>query len=344
MAEPLVKDSDRRILLFFAWFSLAVVAIWTVLLRGSFYTEHPSLAAAGVAIDLAITVPLVWYLAMVRRGKASPVTLFPLVVFGLIAAHLMTPGEPPRVLLVLVGLAELGVATVVILRVKQALRQSEGTADPLERIESFARELLPSEAVARILASEIGIFWYAVFSWKKESPKGEGVMRWAKVEDWAGVMIGFLVVLVAEAVGLHLWLMTKWPTAVWLLTLSDIYAIFWLIADARALNLSAVRVTSDSLDIRFGMRWRAEVPFEDIESIVPIRGDEKCWDVKFALIEDPDTLMTFRRPVILRGAYGFRKSVTKVALLLEDTGGLSQVLVREREAQRGDSQNEEAGA
>lgn len=317
-SESLVRVPDRRTVLFFSWFALFVVAIWTVVLRGNFYREHPSLAAAGVAIDLAITLPLVWYLVAVRRGKASPMSMAPMVVFGLIAAHVMTPGDPPPVLLVLVGLAELTIATVVFVRVRRALRESRGAADPLERIESFAHSMLPSPTVARMLASEIGILWYAFASWKQEPPKGEPLARWAKVEDWWGVVIGFTVVIIAEAIGVHLWLMTKWPNAVWILTLLELYGIVWIVADARALSLSAVRLTDESIDIRFGFRYCGEIPFDDIESVEAIKGDEKCWDVKLALVEDPDTLLTLRRPVVLYGAYGFTKTVTRIALLVED--------------------------
>lgn len=317
MTESVSRSPDRRQILFFSWFSLAVVAIWTVLLRGSFYGEHPSLAAAGVAIDLAITLPLVWYLVAVRRAKASPTSLIPMVISGLIAAHVMTPGDPPPVLLALVGVAELAIATMVVIRVRRAIRSSGGAADPLERIEGFASEIVPVPRAAKMMASEIGIFWYALFSWKKAPPKGEGVMRWAKVEDWTGVMIGFLVVIIAETIGLHLWLMTKWPNAVWLLTLSDLYAIVWLIADARALSLSAVRRTDSALEIRFGIRWRAEVPLEEIESMERIESEETEVDLKLALVEEPDTIVTFRRPITFEGPYGFTKQVKTIGLLVE---------------------------
>jgi hypothetical protein len=319
MTEPLALQHDRRPLLFFSWFAFAVVAIWTVILRGSFYREEPTLAAAGVAIDLAVTLPLVWYLVAVRRGKASLLTLGPLVVFGLIAAHVMTPGEPPAILLALVGLAELTIAIVVFVRVRHALRESNDAADPLARIEAFARSMLPVPRVAKMLASELGIIWYAFGSWKQEPPEGENVRRWAKVEDWWGVVIGLSVVVIAETIGIHLWLMTKWPTAVWVLTVLELYGIVWIVADARALSLSAVRVHDDSVELAFGFRYRGVIARDDIESITRIDGTEKCWDVKLALVEEPDTLITLRRPIELDGAYGFTKKARRIALLLEDS-------------------------
>jgi len=323
MTEPMTRSLDRRTRSLFLWFSLGVVALWTALLRGSFYAEHPSMAAFGVAIDLAITLPLVWYFAAIRRGKAAAATLVPMIVIGLLAAHAMTPGEPPMALLIAVGVVEFGVVTAVVIRLRRAIRESGGAADPLERIESFARAFVPVPFAAKAIASEIGIFWYAFFSWKQAPPQGEDVRRWAKVEDWFGVMIGLLVAVVAETIGLHFWLMTKWPHAVWLLTLSDLYAIVWLVADARALSLSAVRVSDGTLDIRFGMRWKAVVPLAQIESIesVSIGGDEKKpWDLKFALVEEPDTLITFREPVVFHGPYGFRKAARKIGVLIERGG------------------------
>jgi hypothetical protein len=318
MDATLSKPLDRRALLLFLGVGLSIVVVWTILLRGPLYSTHPSFAAFGVAFDLAVGLPAFWYFIAVRPRRASPGTLVPIAVLGLIAAHAMTPGDPPAVTLVLALLVELAALFAVAWRVKHAARQSEGTGSPFERIEVFSNQLVPSRAATGILASEIGMLWFAFLSWKQPPPRGERVVRWANVEDWTGVMIGLVVVVVAEAIGLHLWLMTEWPRAVWFLTLSDLYAIIWLVADARALGLSSVRSEGGVVDIRFGLRWSASVPAGQIESIERVAGEGQVFDLELSLVEAPRTRVTFREPVPFRGPYGIRRSVRSVGLLLED--------------------------
>lgn len=218
------KDrSSRGPLLLFTWMTFAVVGLWVSLIQGRHLAEMPNLAAVGAAVDLAVFVPLIWYLVMVRPGRASARSLVPLIAAGLIASQLIVSGTQPTPLLILVALAELTLIATALYRVRAALRRSKGPVDPVTRIEELASELIPAPAAARAFASELVVLWYALASWRQPPATGPRIMRWAKLDDWNGFFIGILVVALAELAGLHLLLMSKLPTAIWIITALEAY-------------------------------------------------------------------------------------------------------------------------
>jgi hypothetical protein len=326
-----LETSDRASrgpLLLFTWITFVVVALWVTLIQGRHLAEMPSLAAVGAAIDLAVFVPLIWYLVMVRPGRASARSLVPLVAAGLIASQLIVSGSPPMPLLILVALAELTLFATALYRVRAALRRSKGPVDPIARIEELSSELIPAPAAARAVASELVVLWYALASWRQPPMTGPRIRRWARLDDWNGFFIGILVVALAELAGLHLLLMSKLPAAVWVITALEAYGLLWLIGDTRALNLSGVELHDTTLDIRFGIRWRVEIPLSMIESVEPIQGDHKCWDIKLTVLEKPDALIVLKEPITIWGIYGLRKAVTRIGLLVEDSDKLIAALAR----------------
>jgi hypothetical protein len=326
-----LKNSDRSSrgpLLLFTWITFAVVATWVMLIQGRHLAEMPDFAAIGAAVDLAIFVPLIWYLVMVRAGQAPASSLVLLVAAGLIASQLIVSGTPPTPILILVGLAELTLIATALYRVRAALRRSKGPVDPVARIEELTVELIPAPVAARAVASELVVLWYALASWRHTPTLGPRIRRWAKLDDWNGFFIGILVVALAELAGLHLLLMSKLPTAIWIITALEAYGLLWLIGDTRALTLSGVELRDATLDIRFGIRWRVEIPVAKIESAETIQGGEKFWDVKLAVLEKPDMLIVLKEPITIWGIYGLRKTVRRVGLLVEDGDKLIAELTR----------------
>src|ERR1700688_2850412 len=78
-------------------FTLAAATIVTVcatILHSRLFALNPELGAWGVTFDLAITIPLVYYFAVVRTGVAKPITIAPVFVIGVaIAARLIPHGQ-----------------------------------------------------------------------------------------------------------------------------------------------------------------------------------------------------------------------------------------------------------
>ena len=76
--------------------------------------------------------------------------------------------------------------------------------------------------------------------------------------------------LVAETIALH-FLVARWSeVAAWVLTGVSVYGAVWLVGDYRACVARRIEVTEESLRLRLGLRWEAEIPYSAIAEIVPL--------------------------------------------------------------------------
>src|SRR5258706_10275665 len=75
-------------------FTLAAAAIVTVcatILHTHLFARNPELGAWGVTFDLAISIPLIYYIVIVRTGAARPITIAPVFVIGVALATRLIP-------------------------------------------------------------------------------------------------------------------------------------------------------------------------------------------------------------------------------------------------------------
>lgn len=315
-----------------ALFGLGATTIalaWVALIRQGLALRHPSLTAFGAALDLVVTMPLVYYLLIVRRGLASAATLVPVAAAGLIAARAIVPGSP-KALLALGAIAELAILVAVAVKVRAAMaaarRSGEVADDPFVLVERFVRALLPLPVVANALLYELRVVDWAFFRRGARAKRGfEGAFGWKGADEWLVVVIALSVVIVAESLALHVFLAAKLGSFVWIITALDLYAIVFLVADTRALGANGVKLTETTLSIRFGIRWEADIELEAIERVE--RAANGNWDRKLALIEEPDLVVVTRHPVVLRGPYGLRRSASRIGIRIDDPAALEAAFV-----------------
>ncbi|MDX1582307.1 MAG: hypothetical protein R3338_01780 [Thermoanaerobaculia bacterium] len=324
MSEALRRHDSRRLLLFLA-ISAAVVALWLWLLRGTFYREHPGIAEVGVAIDLMIVLPLLFWL--IAGGSVSDVRkeLLTIGAVGAAITLLIVPGAASAATN-LIWIAELFVITSVIMRLRKAVKASD-REQPLDaRIRQISRDLIPFGRAAEAAATEISLIAHT-FARRSVIESGGRDHRWKGVEDWYGVVTGLGIVIVAETIGIHLWLHESHPMVAWVILALDLYGILWLVGDARALGASGVDFDGEELDISFGLRWRGRLPIAKIESVGGF-DEERQPDLKLALVEDPEIVVTFRDPVVFTAIYGIRKRVRSLGLRVDRPRELVDALVR----------------
>ncbi len=312
---------SRVSLLVFMGIALAVVTIWVTLLQSrTFSARHPVVGAWGATIDLVLTVPLAWYFILVRRRKAPLTTLVPVSILSFIAAYFVVPRSHHGLLEVFAGVAEIALFTFVIIRARRAIRAAEpiGQSAPMEIVREVVRGVIPGRMAAEAVVTELAVIEYALFSWKRRSDPGPREFVWEGAEDRSVLVFGMGIAILAETLGLHLWLQQSHPMIAWVITLTDLYAILWLIADMRALHLSGLRVTHRSIDLRFGFRWSVSIPIERVQSIELIQDDRRVGDLRCASTGIPDLLIRLDQPMVVDGFYGIRKRVGTIALRIGD--------------------------
>ena len=288
--------------------------------------------AWAVTFDLTLTIPLLYYLVVVRTGNARPLTIIPVFVVCAAIAALVVPRPYHHLLHDLrIIAAPLEVVTIVLLVLRlAALRREKAHADPLARFEAAAQQIFGRGPAAGFLASELAIVWYAIFGWNRRADVPEGARSFTVHErgGWGSVLACIIVLIVSESIGLHLLVQLWSAKAAWILTSLDAYGLLWLFGDYNALRLRPSLVTKEMLEVRYGLRWSVTVPREQIAAIRPAAG-ESDWKrrgvLKVAMLEDPRYIIELREPVVAAGLAGIRKTVHAIAISPDDDSVIAEL-------------------
>lgn len=299
----------------------AVYATALVVVGQLSHLEERRAVAIALTFDLVVVVPLAFYLLVVRRRGLPIVTLAPIVLLSALAASRILPADQQQTLRVLEALAiplELGLIGWIGSRAARAFRDAgrDATADPLEQLRSAAFALTRSDRAAAVLATEIGVFLYAIGSWRAaaHAPAGTSAFTHHRRSGHAGIVLGFILVMLVEGLAVH-FLLRYWSgLAAWILTIGTAYGALWLIADYRATVLRPILVSDESLLIRAGFRCTIQVPLTRIAAVgyeKPKFGKET---VNLTFLDTPTHWLTLSEPMVAEGPYGVRRRVRAIGI------------------------------
>jgi len=295
----------------FALTALTIVTICFVITRTRLGASNLDVAAWGVTFDLTLTIPLVYYLTVVRTGAARAVTLAPVFVGCMMLAAFVVPRGQQQFLHDLRFVSVPLEIVTIILIAKRLVRVRD--------VETATRELFGDTRLAAFVAAEVGILWYALFCWRKK-PQESGFTVHER-SGWVSIVACILTLLIAESIGMHLLVQMWSPIAAWVVTSLDLYGMLWLIGDYHALRLRPSFAENGVLHVRHGLRWSAEIALDNIDSVDDIR-EESEWKrkgvLKLAMLDEPRILVRLREPVVAHGLAGFRRTIDAVAVLPDD--------------------------
>ncbi len=301
--------------------ALAVYAVAVIVSGRLSQLERADWMALAVMIDLVLLAPAAYFLLMIRRWGASPVSLVPVIVLSVYAASRILPEAhrgSVQALEWLVIPVELGLLGWIAWRASRAVRRSrlEVDADPLERLSIAAFDLTRSERVAAILATELGLFYYALGAWRSLShvPERSTAITLHRRSGHGGIVFGFVMLLAIEGFPVHLVVHTWNPLVAWLFTLSTVYAALWLIADYRATVLRPVLIEDTRVRIRAGLRCVLDIPRSNIAAISTTPPDHGRANMKLMLMSAPTRWITLHEPMRASGPYGIRSTVRSIGL------------------------------
>lgn len=311
---------------------LVIGACW-LLIRSQAFAARPEVMAWAVTFDLTLTVPLLYWLFVVRGGRARALTIVPVFLVALMIASALVPRAQQAFLADLRLLAvplELLLAGALVQRIRRATKERGTSADPYVRIGHGSRLLFGEGRIAEVVASEITILYYALFSWRHKPEEARGqVVTVHERSGWPTVVACIVVLLVAESIGVHLFVQLWSVPLAWLLTGLDFWGMLWLLGDLQALKLRRSTITDEAFELRFGLRWSAVIPRTNIAAIEDIR-HERDWKqrdiLKVAMLEEPRFLIVLREPMVIRGMAGLRKTVRAIAILPDDAAAFSAAL------------------
>jgi hypothetical protein len=274
---PHVDVAVRRTLPLFAGLVALYLACLAVV-RSGILAQRPDVLALAVTTDLTLTATLVVWWFGVRRGLLPRGALAATTVLGLCAAMLMLPqvrGASPRALVYAWAALEIVALGALLVRARAVAREVRracraGVSFPQALEGGIAGALGRHPAVARLLANELAVVCYASCGWlRRPRPASdrEMVFAHAGLPQWRATLWAIALLLAGEGVAMHV-LLSMWsPTAAWIVSGSELYALLWLVGDYQLLRMNPVRLTPLALHIELGLRGRAAISLDAIAAV-----------------------------------------------------------------------------
>ena len=109
-----------------------------------------------------------------------------------------------------------------------------------------------------------------------------------------------------------------------ILTVLSVYSTIWLVAISRSFALRPALVDDHDLVFRNGMLHSLRAPRSKIATVR--RDGFDAAGMKMPPATTPNVRIDFTGPVTVEGMYGIRRTVTSVALSVDDPDGFEQAL------------------
>src|SRR5205823_13106530 len=151
--------------------------------------------------------------------------------------------------------------------------------------------------------------WYALFTWGRKTPEGFTTYKRA---GWIAIYFALAIVIVGEGIPLHFVLPRGWAIASLVL---HVYTLLWLLGDLRAMQLRPITVSDKTLHLRIGLKWEADIPLSEIESVELTHRAEGR---KLAVLGSPNIVLRLSEPIEFRGLFGIRRMERVVSLQVDE--------------------------
>jgi len=296
----------------FAMLAAFVLVAESAVLASRSFPQHPEAFRLAVIFDLCTVLPLAYWALLVRRGLSRPRTVGRVAVLAIAFCALLF-GREVRLL---AAPLELALIWLAISSVRRALRARKAT-DAASALRVGLSDALGDTAVARAVASEFAVVWYALFSWGRPTPAGFTAYKRA---GWIAIYCAILLATAAEGIPLHFVLSRGWAL---FSNAIHLYTALWLVGDLRAMVLRPITVENGVLRLRIGLKWEADIP---LAQIVAAELTSKPEGRKLGVLGSPNLVLRLERPVELHG--GIRRTAQVLSLQVDDPADLARALTR----------------
>jgi hypothetical protein len=277
-----------------------------------------ALVAAAASADLVLVVSVLYYWLLVRPGIRGRGSLAPVLLLGALHASMLYPDA--RLPAVSVGgMCEAGLIGYLIAQVRKASRRQAREKDPVDAVRSALEAVLRAPAAARLIALELSVLYYALFSWRTRPHIPAGARAFTLYKKSGPVELFYVIALVSlrEAVPVHL-LIGHWSRLwAWIATSVSLYGMVWMIGVARSISLRPPLVGPDYLDLKFGLLFRLRLRHGDIATVRLAGGAEATGAVALPRGSQPNVCIELTRTLDAEGPLGIRKKVNRIALAVD---------------------------
>lgn len=285
----------------------------------------------GSLLDFVIVAPIVF---MIAKRKYSIKWLIGLSAAGCILARLIIPQQllEPYIAITWIGIAielcivafELFLIVSLIRYMPKIVRAVRVNDAPL--LFSFPNTVdthVQKNPIIHVLCSELLMFYYSLFSWRKTANKGFTLHT---KTSYVAFQIMIIHAIVIETLGIHWWLHSKYPLVSIILLVLNIYSVLFFLGDLQAVRLNPAQVRNGTLFLSAGLMKRTEIQLDQIAEIVI---DQNVLQQKLPkqtaqfIMQDletpkPNILLKMKSPVKVIMPFGLEKQYTEVAILVDE--------------------------
>jgi hypothetical protein len=306
------------------------MALWATLafiMQSPWMERHPQIPLA-VSIDLLLIIPLV-YGVLIRKTSIPKTTVVPVMVLGLLMGILLMPEKDQSYLMAFktwaLPLVELGLVSFIGYKMyrlrKTFVTQGAEQRDFFTNLIEACATVLPQRIVYPF-ATEIAVFYYGFFNWKK--PKSDSSsFSYHKEGTHLSLFFGLLIIVGAEAVGLH-FLLLKWSaTAAWIATAISIYSALQVYGFARSLIYRPIMIQENGLLIRYGIMASTHIQISEIKEVVVTSSDldpdkNRLYVSPLGELGGHNVLINLHMPCSIRSIYGVKKQASSLVLHIDE--------------------------
>lgn len=202
------------------------------------------------------------------------------------------------------------------------------------------KKLNTFQFVLHILATDISVIYYSLFSWRKKEPiihKGQGrAFTFHKDGDYLGVFFMLLFTITCEIIVLHIFVSYFIsPTAAWVLTVLDTQALLFIISDYQAIRLSPVVLDSKGINFQKGIRQYGFISWcvvnevtHNTKTLKEVDKDRKGITLALHGFEKKQIpyVIKLKEPIEIRQIFGFKKTIQSIYVKMDDVQGFNETV------------------
>lgn len=298
-----------------------------ILMKSSVVANYPMMDLA-ITLDLVLVVPVV-YLLMIRKTRIPNTTVVPILVLGLTLGFIFLPSKNQFYLSLfktwILPLIEFSILTFIIIKIRRARKTytslTKTIPDFFTALKLACSEILPQPVVIPF-STEVAVIYYSFIDWKHRQ-LGPNEFSYHKKNGSTSLILGFIVLVAAETIGLHMFL-SKWSVPLaWVLTGLSMYTGLQLFGIARSLAKRPITLEKGHLSLRYGILNESIIPYSAIDSITLSQKIDKNHELvrsmsPFSDIEGFNVVINLKNENVIIGLYGIRKKAKTITLHVDD--------------------------
>ncbi|MQR97560.1 hypothetical protein [Fictibacillus phosphorivorans] len=332
----------------FLFLSFLVIGSNVVLYQANYFQPIPTSVLIGSMFDFLLVIPLLTYYFIIRKRYSWKLTLLVALVSYAFASWII-PDDlmksvsyiPKALLLLEAGFISIELYLLFIVfkkfpKVKKTYSELDDEIPFLLRIKQAVNVHFTRSRLIDSLISEITMFYYAFFSWRRAPMINEQTFTYHKNTSYVALQLMLVHALIIESVGLH-YFFSQWNHTVSLILLFiNIYSILFLIGQMQAVKKVPLIVTERSLILNIGFIKSLDLPFKYIQEWKTYEGPDElsAAERKFTfearvsdfIAEKPNIELLLKKPVRSEIIYGFKKNVTRVVIKVDHPAELMRLI------------------